>query len=46
MWLLVVIAAAAAVVVPTVLIAIFHGPDRVDARGRRLSRAWRGPRRR
>lgn len=46
MWLLVLLAAALSVVVPYALMLLFHGPNRADARGRRVSRAWRSGRHR
>lgn len=44
LWLAVGLAAVAAVAVPLLLAAAFHGADRVDARGRRVNRAWRARR--
>lgn len=37
MWLV----AVAVVVLPLALMAIFHGADVADSRGRRISRRWR-----
>lgn len=46
MWLIGLIAAVLAIVVPYGLMLAFHGGDRADARGQRVSRAWRSRRRR
>lgn len=42
-WLTV--AAVVIVVLPFVLMAVFHGPERADSRGRRIDRTWRAARR-
>jgi hypothetical protein len=45
MWLIVLLAVALSVVVPYALMLLFHGRNRADARGRRVSHAWRTGRR-
>lgn len=45
MWVIVLIAAVLAVLVPYGLMWAFHGPNRADARGRRVDHAWRRGRR-
>lgn len=45
MWVIVVAAAVLGLAVPYGLMWAFHGPNRADARGRRVDHSWRRGRR-